>query len=479
MLLSFVGFLLVFVVIGALSLVKSRATIEDYLIAGKSTPPSLAALSAVATNNSGYMFIGMIGLTYTVGLSSIWLMAGWITGDLVASLIVLKPLRRAAASKEIHSYGGLLARWGGGDHRLLRRCAGLLTVLFLGAYAAAQFKAGSKALHILLNWDLSTGAALGAAIVLVYSFAGGIRASIWTDAAQSIVMIGAMTMLWVVGLHGLGGWQATHARLVSVEPGYMELFSNESVLLNLLEILGWFTAGFVVVGQPHIAVRYISLDNADHTSHFRWYYYTWFTFFYASTIMVGLLSRIYIPSSARFDAELALPTMAQGLLAETWVGVMLAGLFAATMSTADSLILCCSAAITRDLPHRPLGYRAAKVATLSVVLFALGIAISDSSSVFKLVLVAWGLIGVAFTPIVVANAVGQSPREAAALTSMAIGVATFITWKWCGLGQYAYEALPGLLAGAAVLFLWPQDTRTYALASEQRGGSSIPRRTAN
>lgn len=168
---SFIGFLLVFAVIGGLSMLKRKPTTTDYLVAGRNVPPWLAGLSAVATNNSGYMFIGMIGLTYTTGLSSIWLMIGWILGDLAASLLIMKKLRLATERHDVHSFGGLLAdlqstNGQGTDYNLLRRVSGALTIVFLGAYAAAQFTAGSKALHVLFGWDLSAGAVLGAGLVL-------------------------------------------------------------------------------------------------------------------------------------------------------------------------------------------------------------------------------------------------------------------------------------------------------------------------
>lgn len=214
---SFIVFLLVFLAIGLSSLFKSRGTSEDYLVAGKSVPAWLTGLSAVATNNSGYMFIGMIGLTYQIGLSSIWLMIGWIIGDLMASLLTLEKLHRASRSRAIHSFGGLLAHWHGTDHHALRRLAGILTVFFLTLYAAAQLKAGSKATAVLLGWEPSIGVLTGAVIVLLYSMAGGLRASIWTDAAQSIVMILGMLMLIFGGLEIAGGWQAAWAQLAQVE----------------------------------------------------------------------------------------------------------------------------------------------------------------------------------------------------------------------------------------------------------------------
>lgn len=198
---SFCLFLFLFILVGALSLLKNKHTSTDYLIANRNIKPWMAALSAVATNNSGYMFTGMIGFTYLIGFSTIWLLIGWISGDFISSTFIHKKLRIQTEQKNEVSYASLLAKWGGADYRWIRVFGGLVTVIFLGTYAAAQLKAGSKALYVLFGWDYSVGAIIGSLIVLIYCFAGGIRASIWTDVAQSFVMILAMAILFFVSLY--------------------------------------------------------------------------------------------------------------------------------------------------------------------------------------------------------------------------------------------------------------------------------------
>lgn len=458
---SFIFFLLVFAVIGGLSVLKRKTTTADYLVAGRNIPPWLAGLSAVATNNSGYMFIGMIGMTYTTGLSSIWLMVGWILGDFVASLLIMKKVRIAAEEHDVHSFGGLLAQWNLTDYNLLRRVVGVLTIMFLGAYAAAQFTAGSKALSVLFGWNLSTGAIIGAGLVLLYSYSGGIRASIWTDAAQSFVMIASMLMLmWVAG-DSLGSPADILGQLNAVSPTYMNWFPPGSDFTGaLLFIAGWVFAGFGVAGQPHIVIRYMTLDHADNINRFRLYYYSWFIAFYSATIVVGLLARLLLPATASFDAELALPTISQQLLPDVLVGLMLAGLFAATMSTADSLILSCSASLTRDLlPEHKSGYRATKLTTAGVVLIALALSLSGSQSVFTLVLIAWGLLAAAFVPLMTIYALGKRPTERMALAMMGAGVTAFLLWREMGLSSVAYEVMPAIIVGLAVYYVVPKSSK--------------------
>jgi Na+/proline symporter len=458
---SFIFFLLVFAVIGGLSAMRRQQTTEDYLVAGRNVPPWLAGLSAVATNNSGYMFIGMIGLTYTTGLSSVWLMIGWILGDLAASLLIMKKVRLATETHDVHSFGGLLAQWHHTEFNLLRRVTGVLTILFLGAYAAAQFTAGSKALHVLFGWHLSTGAIIGALLVLMYSYSGGIRASIWTDAAQSFVMLASMAMLMWTAAGSLGTPVHIWHALAQVSPTYMHWFPGHSWTGALLFVAGWVFAGFGVAGQPHIVIRYMVLDDVDNLGRFRLYYYSWFVAFYSATIVVGLLARLLLPDAGSFDAELALPMLSEQLLPGVLVGLMLAGLFAATMSTADSLILSCSASLTRDLlPERKSGYAATKLATGAVVLVALALALSGDKSVFALVLIAWGLLAAAFVPLMTVYALGRRPSEAMALLMVGTGVGVFLLWRALGLSAVAYEAMPAIVAGLAVYLIVPPRLRT-------------------
>ena len=452
-LLSFGLCLLLFVAIGLLSALRRERTGEDYLLASRGVAPWLVALSAVATNNSGFMFVGMIGFTYTYGLSSIWLMAGWIAGDFLASLLVHRRLRVSCEANGEESFAGALANWHGESLPTLRALGGLLTVLFLGTYAAAQLNAGGKALHVLFGWEYGAGAAIGAAIVLAYCVAGGIRASIWTDAAQSVVMIGAMSVMFWTALARIGGWSQLGPSLTNVSPEYMGWFPPDLVYGGwfgaMLFVAGWLFAGAAVIGQPHIMVRFMAMDDPDRMWRVRMYYYGWFTAFYALTIGVGLASRLLLPGAADFDAELALPTLAGALLSPAATGLVLAGLFAATISTADSQILSCTAAITRDFPFPALrGYLATKLATVFVTGLALTIALGRNESVLSLVLIAWSALAAAFGPLMIVHALNKRPSERLALAMMGVGVGVVLGWRGLGWDEtVVYEVMPGMLSG--------------------------------
>ena len=350
---SFCLFLFLFTLIGSLSVLKKKNTSLDYLLANQEVKPWLAAISAIATSNSGYMFIGQIGFTYVYGLQSVWLMFGLIFGDFISSLFVHKNLRKKSQELKVVSFANLVSQWHGKNYKYVQLFGGLIILIFLSTYAAAQLNAGSKSMHILFDIDYKLGAIIGGIIVLLYCFSGGIRASIWTDVAQSLVMIIAMSLMVIFGIKELGGLSSFVNQLHKISPDYMKWFPStnfsEFLLAPYMFIIGWFFSGVGVIGQPHVMVRFMTIDSTKNIPKTRIYYYTWYTLFYLFSILAAFVARLLIPETNNLDPELALPTLAQSLLPEFFVGVILAGIFAATMSTADSQILACTASITNDL----------------------------------------------------------------------------------------------------------------------------------
>ncbi|MDH5716924.1 MAG: sodium/proline symporter [Spirochaetia bacterium] len=457
MLITFLIFLLFFVIVGISSLKARKKTTLDYLLAEHNIKPWLAALSAVATNNSGYMFIGVIGYTYSSGLSAIWLMIGWILGDYFASLLIHKKLREKTQAVNAHTYPGVLSKWFATDFKKFRFISGIVSLLFMGSYAAAQFNAGSKALHILFNWDIASGAVIGSIIVLLYCFSGGIRASIWTDAAQSIVMIFSMIFLFFAALNEIGSFTAVYHKLSAIEGDFNSLFPTNLALGNIagpiLFIIGWMFAGFGVVGQPHIMVRFMALDSSKNMKKARIYYYSWYIVFYLFATMVGLLSRILIPEASGFDAELALPSIAAKILPAPLAGIILAGIFAATISTADSLILSCSAALTHDIfQKRNMPYYLIKSSTVIVTLATLLIALLGNQSVFYLVVLSWSVLASAFLPVLIIYIFNIKIKEWEAITLQLTSLLVVVIWNFTGLSAEVYEIFPAVVISILIYF---------------------------
>lgn len=467
--LSFGFFLALFTVIGVLSAGVKKDTTEDYLVAGRDVPPWLTALSAVATNNSGYMFIGLIGFTFREGLSAVWLSAGWLFGDWLVWIFVYERVRRSSEELGVASVPTLLAHRGDHIDRVVAGAAGVLTFLFLGGYAAAQLKAGSAALHSLFGWDPAMGAWLGAGVVLLYCYSGGLRASIWTDAAQSMVMLGAMLILVAAAMLEVGGPLALCDRLAALDPALVRWYPTEMRAGLLPYVLGFVAGGFGAVGAPHILVRAMALESPEAIPRTRNIYYAWFLPFLAASTIVGLYGRVLLPKLVAVPPKLlgadpdvvrlflvqasesALPEMAMLLLPNVLIGVMLAGIFSATMSTADSQLLSCSAALTQDIfPRWKDSYIATKVGTVSVTALALWIALHANQGVFALVLYSWSLLGASLGPLILLRLYGHQPPRLVAISMMVLGMTVVGAWDWTGYQNDVFRLLPGFLAPMAL-----------------------------
>ena len=444
---------------GSLSVLKKKNTSLDYLLANQEIKPWLAAISAIATSNSGYMFIGQIGFTYVYGLQSVWLMFGLIFGDFISSLFVHKNLRKKSQELKVVSFANLVSKWHGANYKYVQLFGGFIILIFLSTYAAAQLNAGSKSMHILFGLDYRLGAIIGGIIVLLYCFSGGIRASIWTDAAQSLVMVIAMFLMVFFGIKELGGFSNLINELHNISPDYMKWFPStefsEFFLAPYMFIIGWFFSGVGVIGQPHVMVRFMTIDNTKNIPKTRIYYYTWYTLFYSLSILAGFVARLLIPETNNIDPELALPTLALNLLPEFFVGVVLAGIFAATMSTADSQIISCTASITNDLSfNKKNNYLTNKVVTLFVTVFVVTIAINDNKSVFNLVLMSWSTLACCFSPLLIINSLKQKISEVLSLMMMVIPLITLLVWRHFGLNNFIYEVAPGIMSGILTFFIF-------------------------
>jgi len=460
---SFVFCLLIFLGVGIASAIRRKNTSEDYLLASRSVGPWVVALSAVATNNSGFMFVGLIGATYTQGLSSLALMLGWVVGDYVAWLAgIPELLRRRSEEAGCATIPSFLGHGLKGGH-IVVKVAGLIVLAFLGTYAAAQLTAGSKALHALFGWNLVVGAVLGAVIVVVYCFSGGIRASIWTDVAQSIVMFVAMNLLLLVGVSNAGGPAALWSALSAIDPQLVSIFPTNAPFGFSMFVLGWLAAGFGVVGQPHIMVRAMAIDSPDNVATARRVYVIWNMLFSISAVGVGLTARLLLTETTGFDPELAMPSLSLQLLHPVLVGLVLAGLFAATMSTADSQVLSCSAALTQDLFPRPhASHLYNKFGTIVVMAVVLTVALMGSS-VFALVVLAWSSLAACLGPLLVVRCLDRDVTSETAIAMMAGGLLAVLAWRFSlGYGVGLNEALPGMLTGFAIYGIGNRVSRVRA-----------------
>ena len=440
MILSFLIILSVIAIIGLSAGRLSKPNKSDYYLASNSLSPWLVGLSAMATNNSGYMFIGLIGFTYLVGLPSIWLMIGWILGDFLISKTIHKKISQETSKNSNVTYASVIGAWAN-QGSFFTKFIGLLSLIFLIVYASAQFVSGGKTLMVIFDWDLWLGIGIGSFIVFMYTLVGGIRASIWTDVIQAIIMVVSMIILVVSCFISLGGINDAFDKWLLVD-NYLNLFPLEiqhSIFLKLIYPISWLVAGLFVIGQPHIMVRFMALKDPELIERARFHYYIWYLIFYFLAFCVGMLSKIYLSNHNSFDPELALPLMALELLNPFMVGVIIAGIFAATMSTADSLIINCSGNISQDIfKSKNYSNTQIKLITFAVALISTTIALLNNNSVFSIVIYAWTLLGISFAPLIIILSTGKTITTKTYLIGSLIGIISFFVINHYGINKFIY-----------------------------------------
>ena len=454
---SFLLFMLFFAGVGLASMRVKEDTTDDYLVAGRGMHPALAALSAVSTWNSGYMFIGFIGFIFINGYSAIWIAVVSTIGQLVAWIWLYKYIQKEGETRGIRSLSSLVSNTTGSPEA---KVAAVLSVIFLSIYAAAQLTAGGIALETMLKWSPTIGILIGFVLVVAYCYAGGIRASIWTDAAQSCVMIVGSTILCVVAIKESGGFSGLHTQLYTIEPAMVSLFPSGLKFGATLWIAAFFLGGLGVAGQPQVVSRVMTLKDDKARKQAMVWFFVWQTPFIILMFLIGLTCRVLLPELGPDGAETGLPKLAMEQLSPLLGGLILASIFAATMSTADSQVLACTAAITDDIrPQWSQDHKTTKKVTLAVAAFATVISLVGQQlpgfgdSVFSLVVLAvYGLGGI-FVPLLLVRMAGYEPDSQHTIAMMMAAMTGVIVWTVLGFGEDVFPSVPGMGAAFATHFL--------------------------
>ena len=451
--LSFLFFMTIFAGVGLASMFVKEDTTDDYLVAGRGMHPALAALSAVSTWNSGYMFIGFIGFTYMMGLNAFWLSVVSTIGQVVAWAWLYKFIQKEGQERGVRSLSSLVAEKAGAPEAKL---AAILSVLFLTIYAAAQLTSGGKALFVMMGWNELIGILIGFVLVVAYCYAGGIRASIWTDAVQSCVMIVGSVILCWIALQEVNGFSGLFDRLEAQDPVLTKLVPPDLKFGFSMWAFAFFLGGLGVAGQPQVVSRVMTLGSDSDRKQAMIWFFVWQTPFIALMLIIGLVSRVLFTASD-FDPELGLPQMAMETMPAFGIGMILASIFAATMSTADSQVLACTAAITDDIkPEWRQDHKTTKKVTLVVALLATlvsvgGLYIPGGDSVFVLVVLAvYGLGGI-FVPLLIIRWMGYKPDTTHSIAMMIAAFVGVIGWSLLGFGGVdgIFPSVPGV--GAAFI----------------------------
>ncbi|MDE3270179.1 MAG: sodium/proline symporter [Pseudomonadota bacterium] len=438
----------------------SRKSEKDYFLASQSISPYVLAFSGSASKFSGFVFAGYVGLAYASGAAVLWLGLGLAAGGIVGNFFVIRRLQETNHGGWALSLGELITFQDGENRVWLRRFIGIITVFFLSIYAAAQLQAGGKALEVALGQPLYVGIMLSMVVIIFYCWAGGIRASIWTDTAQIAIMTASLVLILIVAVVKQGGITAMYEAFIATAGADHNAVSllPQNMLIGgygglSLYFLGAFGFGVCVIGQPHVLVRAMALSSSRDTRKFFITTSIFDILFLLLAALVGLCTRVIMQNHGNFDPELALFLSANEMLPPLAVGFVLAGAFSSTLSTADSQVISCSASLMRDLPEPPQeSLKLAKAATVGIALLATLISLWADKNIFALVAFAFTGLGASIGCLLLLRIFNISiPAWGGFLIAFA-GGGTVVIWTLSGLKSYINESIPALLA-AALMFV--------------------------
>ncbi len=447
---------------------RSSATSEGYLLAGRSLSPSVTALSAGASDMSGWLLLGLPGALYVAGLSAAWIGIGLTLGALANWILVAPRLREQSEARgNALTIPEFLANRFPDSATALRVTSAVVIVLFFTVYTASGLVAGGKlfetAFADLLPRGLGlspyiAGVAITLAVVLAYTMIGGFLAVSLTDFVQGVIMLLALVVMPLVIMFGPGGSAGASIAAVPV-PGFLSL-TQGMTLLGFLSAVTW---GLGYFGQPHIIVRFMAIRSVKDIPVARAIGMVWMVLCLAGAVGVGLAGRAYVERNglAVADPETIFILLAQLLFHPLITGFLYAALLAAVMSTISSQLLVSSSSLTEDFYRlflrRDAGEReAVTVGRICVALVALAAAViarDPASEVLGLVAHAWAGFGAAFGPMILLALTWDRMTGAGAVAGLVTGAAVVAGWialGWDaalpGMSEGLYEIVPGFIA---------------------------------
>ena len=463
--LTFVVYLLVVLAIGIIAW-RSTANLRDYILGGRRLGRWTTALSAQASDMSGWLLLGLPGYAYVAGLESAWLAIGLLAGTWLNWRFTASRLRIATeAYGDALTLPEYLQRRFADPYGLLRLLGAAVVLLFFTFYTASGLVAGGKLFETVFGLPYTWAVAAGAGAVLAYTFIGGFLAVSWTDALQGMLMLVALVLVACFGVAVMGGFDGLAAGLAERNPALLNAFTDSAgaplTLIGVASLLGW---GLGYFGQPHILARFMAVRSAGELVASRRIAVGWVSIALAAAMIVGLTGAAWLtPGLEGADTEKVFMAMAAALLHPVVAGVCLAGILAAVMSTADSQLLVASSAVSEDLyrdllrPHARPG-ELLWIGRFAVILIAIGafvLALDPDSKVLDLVAYAWAGFGASFGPTLLASLYWKRMSLAGAYAGILVGGATVVTWKSLSGGIFdLYEIVPGVLFSAIAVAIF-------------------------
>jgi sodium/proline symporter len=461
--LTFATYLAVVLVIGAVAWRRTK-NLKDYILGGRRLGRWVTAISAQASDMSGWLLMGLPGYAYAAGMESIWLLVGLLIGTYANWKFTAARLRVAT-----ERYGDSLTLPDYLDRRfndrsgVLRLLSALFILVFFTFYTSSGLVAGGRLFEEVFGLDYFWAVAAGGATIVVYTFIGGFLAVSWTDLIQGLLMFLALIIVAMMGLAAIGGLDGMSSGIATVDPALLDPFTNAAGeplgAIAVISLLGW---GLGYFGQPHILARFMAASSVERIRDSRRIAMTWVTVALGCGMVVGLCGIPLLEEPlAGADTEKIFIVMASIFLHPVVAGVCLAGILAAVMSTADSQLLVASSAVSEDLYKGFLRREASpgellwvgRLAVVAIALLALFLASDPDSKVLDLVAYAWAGFGAAFGPVILISLYWRGMSRSGAIAGVLTGGITVIVWKQLSGGIFdVYEIVPGVLFSATAIF---------------------------
>jgi len=435
-------------------------TVEDFFLANRRLGSLVTAISSVASSESGWVVLGLVGMAYKFGMSVVWIVPGCLLGYVANWYFIASKLRRDSKSLDALTIPDYLENRFRDTSHLIRSIAVLIIFFCMMGYVGAQFNAAGKAFDAVFGMSYLGGVLLGASITIIYTILGGFRAVSWTDVVQGLLMVFGLVFLPIIAILNVGGFGVLISKLGKLSPSLLTLSGENTGFALLGMVIGYLGIGLGYPGQPHVITRYMACKGEEEIRRGRVIAITWGVLVYYGAIFLGLAGRVLIPNLS--DPEYTFPEVALKLVPPVIAGMMLAAILSAIRSTADSQLLVAASAIARDIYQKIFKRekRIVLVSRLTVLilgLLSLILAATKSRVVFWFVLFAWSGLGASFGPLIILSLYWKKVTKWGAITGMVVGFLTTIIWKLSGLStRIIYELVPAFffaLAGTVIVSL--------------------------
>ena len=456
---------------------KRNNSVDDFYLGGRKLGPFVTAMSAEASDMSSWLLMGLPGVAYLTGLAEAsWTALGLAIGTYINWLIVARRIRRYSNRLDAITVPQFFSKRWGDERNLLSAIAAVVIIIFFVPYLASGFSACGKLFASLFGVEYITAMLISAAVIVVYTVMGGFLAASFTDLIQSIIMTVALIVVLGFGVVNAGGMDAVLDNARSMA-GYLSLSniydpatggSNPYSLLTICSLLAW---GLGYFGMPHILLRFMAIEEEKKLTLSRRVATTWVVISMGVAIIIGVVGSGMTKAGALeqlADSETIIVRIASlignhGVFAALVAGVILAGILAATMSTADSQLLAASSSVSQNLAveffHLKISGKksvfVARATMVCVSLLAAFLARDPDSSVFRVVSFAWAGFGAAFGPTVLFALFWKRSTKWGALAGMVAGGAMVFIWKYLiaprGGAWAIYELLPAFIVASVAI----------------------------